>query len=146
MITPTLTSPRMEGCVPRGQHCLGFPRVLYDARIHLGYDGDASVYRCRLSTAHGMHQCEVSVMIPFDPTEPWLASIIDSELDTGIELMAHMALTSCEDCLTATTALPIVLLEIWSQENPVWQLHLEVMSNLKGPHFHARMTSLAKYA
>jgi hypothetical protein len=93
-----------------------------------------------------MHQCEVSVMIPFDPTEPWSASIIDSELDTGIELMAHMALTSCEDCLAATAALPIALLEIWNQENPVWQLHLEVMSNLKGPHFHARMTSLAKYA
>jgi hypothetical protein len=28
--------------------------VLYDALILLGYDGDASVYRCRLSTAHGM--------------------------------------------------------------------------------------------
>jgi hypothetical protein len=54
-----------------GQHCLGFPRVLYDALIHLGYDGDAPVYHCRLSTAHGMNQCKVSVMIPFDPTEPW---------------------------------------------------------------------------
>jgi hypothetical protein len=30
----------------RGQHCPGFPRVLYDAPIHLGYDGDAPVYRC----------------------------------------------------------------------------------------------------
>jgi hypothetical protein len=29
-----------------GQHCLGFPRVLYDSLIRLGYDGDASVYRC----------------------------------------------------------------------------------------------------
>jgi hypothetical protein len=37
-----------------GQHCLGFPRVLYDTLIRLGYDGDAPVYRCRLSTAHGM--------------------------------------------------------------------------------------------
>jgi hypothetical protein len=37
-----------------GQHCLGFPRVLSDALIHLGYDGDAPVYSCRLSTAHGM--------------------------------------------------------------------------------------------
>jgi hypothetical protein len=26
-----------------GQHCPGFPRVLYDALIHLGYDGDAPV-------------------------------------------------------------------------------------------------------
>jgi hypothetical protein len=77
-----------------GQHCPGFPRVLYDTLIHLSYDGDASVYRCRLCTAHGMDQCEVSVTIPFDPTELWLGSVISSEPDTGVELMAHIALTS----------------------------------------------------
>jgi hypothetical protein len=61
--------------------------------------------------------------------------------------MAHMALTSlCEDRLTTTAALPITLLPIQNQENPVWQQRLEAMSNLKGPHFHAGMTSLAKYA
>jgi hypothetical protein len=104
-----------------GQHCPGFPRVLYDALIRLGYDGDAPVYRCRLSMAHGMDQCEVSVMIPFDTTEPWLGSIISSEPDTDVELMAHFALTSlCEDHLTATAALPIALLLIQDQENPVW--------------------------
>jgi hypothetical protein len=27
-------------------HCPGFLRVLYDALIHLDYDGDAPVYRC----------------------------------------------------------------------------------------------------
>jgi hypothetical protein len=96
--------------------------------------------------AHGMGQCEVSVMIPFDPTEPWSGSIIGSEPDTGVELMAHIAPTSlCEDHLTATIALPIMLLPIQDQENPVWQQRLEAMSNLKGPHFHAGMTSLAKY-
>jgi hypothetical protein len=51
-----------------GQHCSGFPRVLYDTLIRLGYDRDAPVYHCRLSMAHGMDQWEVSVMIPFDPT------------------------------------------------------------------------------
>jgi hypothetical protein len=97
----------------KGQHCPGFLRVLYNTLIHLGYDVDAPVYRCRLSTAHGMDQCEVSVMIPFDPMEPWLGSVIGSELDTGIELMAHIALISlCEDHLTATAALPIALLLI----------------------------------
>jgi hypothetical protein len=102
--------------------CPRFSRVLYDAVIRLGYDGEAPVYRCRLSTAHGMDQCEVSVTIPFDPTEPWSGSIIGSEPDTGVELMAHVALTSlCEDRLAATTALPIVLLSIQNQENPVWQ-------------------------
>jgi hypothetical protein len=35
-----------------GQHCPGFLKVLYDALIHLGYDRDAPVYRCQLSTAH----------------------------------------------------------------------------------------------
>jgi hypothetical protein len=96
-----------------GQHCLGFPRVLYDALVRLGYDGDAPVYRCRLSMAHGMNQYEVSVPIPFDPTEPWSGSIISSKPDTGVELMAHMALTSlCEDHLAATAALPIALLLI----------------------------------
>jgi hypothetical protein len=121
--------------------------VLYDALIHLGYDGDALVYRCRQSMAHGMDQCKVSVMIPFDPMEPWSGSVIGSEPDTGVELMAHIALTSlCEDHLAATAALPITLLLIQDQENPIWQQRLEAMSNLKGPHFHAGMTSLARYA
>jgi hypothetical protein len=93
-----------------------------------------------------MGQCEISVMIPFNPTEPWSGSIIGSELDTGVELMSHIALTSlCEDHLAATTALPIVLLPIWDQENPIWQQRLEVVSNLKGPQFHTGMTSLARY-
>jgi hypothetical protein len=47
-------------------------------------------------------------------------SVIDSEPDTGVELMAHIALTSlCEDRLAATAALPIVLLPIRNQENPI---------------------------
>jgi hypothetical protein len=130
-----------------GQHCPGFLRVLYDALIRLGYDVDAPVYRCRLSMAHGMDQCEVSMMIPFDRTEPWSGSVISSEPDTGIELMAHIALTSlCEGRLTATAALPIALLLIRNQENPIWKHRLEAVSDLKGPHFHAGMTSLAKYA
>jgi hypothetical protein len=93
-----------------------------------------------------MDQCEVSMMIPFDPTELWSGSIIGSEPDTGVELMAHMALTSlCEDHLVTTVALLITLLPIRNQVNSVWQQHLEAMSNLKGPHFHARMTALARY-
>jgi hypothetical protein len=95
------------------QHCSGYLRVLYDALIHLGYDGDAPVYYCRLSTAHSMDQCEVSVMIPFNPTELWSGSLISSEPNTGVELMAHVALTSlCEDHLAGTAALPIALLPI----------------------------------
>jgi hypothetical protein len=121
--------------------------VLYDAVIHLGYDGDALVYRCRLSMAHGFDRCEVSVTIPFDPMEPWLGSIISSEPDTGVEMVAHIALTSlCEDRLTATAALPIAFLLIQYQEKPVWQQRLEVVPDLEGRHFHAGMTSMARYA
>jgi hypothetical protein len=56
------------------------------------------------------------MMVPFDPTESWSGSII------GIEMMAHIALTSlCKDRLATTAALPMVLLPIQNQENPVWQ-------------------------
>jgi hypothetical protein len=56
-------------------------------------------------------------MIPFDPTVPWSGSVIGSEPDIGVEMMAHIALTSqCEDRLTAIAALPIAL----NQENPIW--------------------------
>jgi hypothetical protein len=96
-----------------GQHCLRFPRVLYDTLIRLGYDGDAPVYRCRLSMTHGLERCEVNMMIPFDPMEPWLGFVIGSVPDTSVEMMAHIAPTSlCEDRLAATTALPIALLLI----------------------------------
>jgi hypothetical protein len=95
------------------QHCLWFPRVIYDTLIRLGYDGNARVDHCRLSRDHDLDICEVSVMIPFDPVKPWLGSVIGSEPDTGIEMMAHIALTSlCEDRLTVTVALPIMLLRI----------------------------------
>jgi hypothetical protein len=131
----------------KGQHCPGFLRVLYDTLIHLGYNGDSSVYHCRLSTAHSMDQCEVSMMISFDPIELWLGSVIGSKPDTGVEMMVHIALTSlCEDRLPVTATLPIVLLLIQNQENPIWQQCLEAATDLKGPHFHAGMTSLAKYA
>jgi hypothetical protein len=130
-----------------GQHCPGFLRVLYDALIYLGYDGDAPIYRYRLSRVHDLDRCEVSVTIPFDLARPWLGSIIDSEPNTGIEMMARIALTSlCEDRLTATAALPIALLLIQDQENPIWQQRLVAVSDLMGPHFHGGMTSLARYA
>jgi hypothetical protein len=86
-------------------------------------------------------------MIPFDPTEPWSGSVIGTEPDTGIEMMAHIALTSlCVDRIAATAALPIVLLLIQNQENPIWQQRIEAVSDLKDPHFHVELTSLACYA
>jgi hypothetical protein len=86
-------------------------------------------------------------MVPFDPTKPWSGFNLGYEPDTGIDMMAHIALTSlCEHRLTATAAPPIMLLPIQNQENPVWQQLLEVVSDVEGPYFHAGMTSLTKYA
>jgi hypothetical protein len=80
-----------------GQHRPGFPRVLYDALRQLGYEGDAPVYRGRISMAHGQDKCEVNVVIPLKPMEPWMATVIGVKLDETIEQMAQVALTSlCE--------------------------------------------------
>jgi hypothetical protein len=96
--------------------------VLYDALLRLGYDEDAPIYCYRLSKAHGLDRCEASMMTPFETMELWLGSIIGSEPDTGVNLMAHIALTSlCGDHLAATAALPIALLPIRHQEIPRWQ-------------------------
>jgi hypothetical protein len=113
--------------------------VLYDALIHLGYDGDAPVYCCRLYRVHGLDMCEVSMTIPFDHVETWSGSVIGSGPDTSVEIMVHIPLTSvCEDRLAITAALHIGLLPIQNQENPVWQQRLEAVSDLKGPHFMPR--------
>jgi hypothetical protein len=94
--------------------------VLYNTLIRLDYDGDALVYRCRLSRVHDLDRCQVSMTLPFDPVHPWLGSIIGSEPDTGVEIMAYIAQTSpCKDRLVATAALPIALLPIRYQENLV---------------------------
>jgi hypothetical protein len=46
-----------------GQCRLGFPQVLYDVFLHLGYNGDVPIYRACMSMAHSMEQCEINVMI-----------------------------------------------------------------------------------
>jgi hypothetical protein len=43
--------------------------VLYDTLVHLSYNGDVPVYRGRMSMAHGLDRCEVSVTIPLNPVE-----------------------------------------------------------------------------
>jgi hypothetical protein len=130
-----------------GQQWPGFLRVLYNTLLHLGYKADAPIYCCRLSMAHGMKVCEASVMIPIDPSEPWMGSITGSEPDTTVEMMEHTTLTYLsESRLTATAALPTTLLPIWNQENPVWQQCLEAVSVHEDLEFSAKITSLAKYS
>jgi hypothetical protein len=121
--------------------------VLYDALRQLDYNGDALVYRSRMSMAHGQDKCKFNVMIPLNPIEPWMATIIGVELDETVEQTAQVALTSlCETCLTDTAAMSITLFPIRNQMDPVWKQRLEAVSNPEGPHFHTGMAALAGYA
>jgi hypothetical protein len=100
-----------------------------------------------MSMAHGQDKCEVNVVIPLNLMESWMATVIGVELDETVKQTAQVALTSlCESRLADTTAMPIVLFLICNQEDPVWKQHLEVVSNVEGPHFHAGIVALAGYA
>jgi hypothetical protein len=97
--------------------------------------------------AHGQDKCEANMVIPLNPTEPWMATVIGVELDETIEQMAQVALTSlCENHLADTAVMLIALFLIRNEEDPVWKQRLEAVSNPEGPHFHAGMAALAGYA
>jgi hypothetical protein len=119
-----------------GQHRPGFPRVLYDTLRQLSYNGDAPIYRGRMSMAHGQDKCEVNVVIPLNPTELSMATVIGVELDETVEQTAQIALTSlCETRLTDTAAMLITLFPICNQEDPMWKQCLEAVSDPEGPLF-----------
>jgi hypothetical protein len=130
-----------------GQHCPGFPRVLYDTLLCLGYDGEVPIYLCRLSMANGLDICETSMMIPLNQEDPRMGTIVGSEPDTTVGQTAHVALTSlCESRLATTVAMLIRLFSIQNQGNPVWKQCLEAVSDLEGPHFNTGMVAMTKYA
>jgi hypothetical protein len=103
-IYPDVTIAEDGSLCSMGQHHPGFPRVLYDALCQLGYNGDVPVYRSHMSMTHGQEKCEVNVVIPLNPTELWMATIITVELDETIEQTAQVALTSL--CETASPTPP----------------------------------------
>jgi hypothetical protein len=104
------------------QHHQGFTRVLYDAFLHLGCNGDVPVYRGRMSIGHGLDQCDVSVTITLNPVEPWMATIIGIELDDSVKQTAQVALTSlCGNRLTDTAAMQIELFLICYQGDHMWK-------------------------
>jgi hypothetical protein len=97
--------------------------------------------------AHGQDKCEVNVVIPLNPLETWMTTVIGVELDETVEQTAQVTLTSlCETHLVDTAAMPITLFLIRNQEDPVWKQRLEAVSNPEGLHFHAGMAALAGYA
>jgi hypothetical protein len=63
------------------QHHPGFLQVLYDTLRQLGYNEDVPVYHSRMFVAPGEDKCKVSVVIPLNPMEPWVATVIGIELD-----------------------------------------------------------------
>jgi hypothetical protein len=141
---PHVTIAKDGSLCSTGQHRPGFPRVLYDALRQLGYNRDVPIYHGGMPLSHGQDKCEVNVVIPLNPMELWIATIIGVKLDETVEQMPQVALTSlCESRLADTAALPIALFSIRNQEDPVWKQHLEAMSNPEGPHFHAGMAALA---
>jgi hypothetical protein len=113
--------------------------VLYDALLHNGYNGDVPVYHARMSMAHGLDQCEVSMSIPLNLTEPWMATIIGVELEETVEQTTQVGLADI-------AAMRIALFLTCYQADPTWQQRLEAISNLEGLHFHAGMAAMAKYA
>jgi hypothetical protein len=97
--------------------------------------------------AHSMEQCEVSVTIPLNSTEPWMASVIGVEPDNTVEQTAQVTLTSlCGSRLADTVTLPIVLFPIRYQGDPVWQQLLEAISDPEGPYFHVGLVAMAEFA
>jgi hypothetical protein len=118
---PHFTLSEDERLVSMGQHCLGFLRVLNDALCRLDYNRDDPLYHYSLSTTHGLDVWEVSLKVPFDPMDPWMGTVVDSELDNTIEQTTLVALTSgYESHLTVTVEMSITLFLIHNQEEPVW--------------------------
>jgi hypothetical protein len=143
---PQVTITEDGSLCSMGQHRSGFPRMLYDTLLHLGHNGDVTVYHGHMSTAHGQDRCEVSVMILPSPMEPWGATVIGVELDKTVEQAAHVALTAlCESSLNDTTTMPITLFLIHKYEDPMWKQRLQAMTDPEGPHFHASMAGMTEY-
>jgi hypothetical protein len=129
-----------------GQHHPGFLRMMYEALLHLGHNGDVPVYHGRMSKAHGQDKCEVSVTLPLILTESWGTTVIGVELDETVEQAAHVTLTAlCESRLDDTAAMPIALFLIREQEEPMWRQCLQDVTDPEGPHFHAGMAAMTKY-
>jgi hypothetical protein len=130
-----------------GQHRPGFLRVLYDALRQLGYNGDVPVYHGRISMAHGQDKCEVNVVIPLNPMEPWMATVIGSSWmrlssrrhkshSPPCVRVASPTLPRCQSCSFQFITKRILCGSSILRSCPIPE----------GPHFHADMPALAGYA
>jgi hypothetical protein len=62
-----------------GQHRPGFPWLLLDNLVHIGYDGSILEYLCQPFQKHNLPCCEVQVEIPVAPEAPWTRTIIGGD-------------------------------------------------------------------
>jgi hypothetical protein len=67
------------------QHCPRFLWVLYNTLIRLSYNGEVPIYRCCLSMVDSLDMCEINVIMPLDPMELWIRTVVGSEPDTTVE-------------------------------------------------------------
>jgi hypothetical protein len=99
-----------------------------------------------MSMANRLDEYAVSVTIPLNPMEPWMATIIGIKLDNTVDQMAQVALTSlCGSRLSDTAMTPIALYPIHCRGDHMWQQRLEAVSDPEGPHFHVGMAAMAEY-
>jgi hypothetical protein len=129
----------MGGCGPRASIARG-SRECYTTR---SFTSDTTgMFRSTVLACPwlSMEQCEVSVTIPLNPTEPWMATVIGVELDDTIEQTAQVALTSlCGSHLAIIAMIQIALFLTRYLGDLKWRQRLEAMSDPEGPHFHAGM-------
>jgi hypothetical protein len=87
------------------------------------------------------------MMILHNLMQPWMATVIDIELADPVEQTAQVTIASlCGSRLIDTTVMPIALFPIRYQGDPVWQQHLEAISNPEGSSLPRSMAVMAEYA
>jgi hypothetical protein len=59
-------------------------RRTYQSWLHWGRSG----IPLQTVQVYDLDRCEISMMIPFDPVQPWSGYVISSEPDTDVEMMA----------------------------------------------------------
>jgi hypothetical protein len=78
--------------------------------------------------ANELDECVVSVMIPLNPMEPWMATVISIELDNTVDQRVQLTLTClCGSRLADIAVMPIAFFPICYQVDPRWQQHAEVL-------------------
>jgi hypothetical protein len=123
----------------RGLHRYGFPLLLFDALVQIGYGDKAPEYYGRLYEEHVLQHCEVYVDILSHPVfsngSLWSTWAIRANMDDAMEKAAHMSLTAmCSQHLIATTGMPISLYPVQDHSDQEWKAHMDEVGNVFQVH------------